>query len=103
VSDFSGMEDSFALPSMASLDSVLPSLRGILPQARSSSYDVRLDEVEFRRLHAADEIEAVQKMRSEIQLPGTAKADPGFRTREKKETGRGSWVRSNGVTTSSAR
>ena len=88
---------------MTPVDSILPSYGGLLPQARSQSYDVRLDELEFRRLRAADEIEAVQKMRSEIQLPGAAMADPGFRTREKKETGRGLSARSNGVTTSSVR
>jgi hypothetical protein len=67
------------------------------------SYDVVLDEVEFRRLHDAGDMHAIQKMRAEIQLPGTAVADPGFISREKKETGRGSSVHSNGMVTSSGR
>jgi hypothetical protein len=103
MSDFSGLEQSFALPAMSpSADLRMPDGGILLPEARERSYDVVLDEVGFVPLHAADEIQAIQKMRAEIQLPGTAMADPGFHTREKKETGRGLSVRSNGMVTSSA-
>lgn len=105
MSDFSGLEQSFVLPALAPADGPqsLPSGGIAIPGARSRSYDVQLDDVSFRRLHAADEIHAIQKMRAEIQLPGQAVADPGFVSREKKETGRGSSGRSNGMTISSAR
>jgi hypothetical protein len=105
VSDFSGLEQSFVLPALVPVE-VPQSLRSggvATPGTRSRSYDVQLDEVSFRRLHAADEIHAIQKMRAEIQLPGQAVADPGFVSREKKETGKVSSARSNGMTTSSAR
>jgi hypothetical protein len=103
MSDFSGLEQSFTLPALSPLldDGFLP---GSLPQSptlRTRSYDLRLDEIEFRRLHAADEIAAIQKLRAEIQLPGAALADPRFMTREKKETGRGLSAHSNGATISS--
>jgi hypothetical protein len=97
VSDFSGMEQSFALPAMPALDS------SHAAASNARSYEVQLDAIEFRRLHAADEIHAIQKLRTEIQLPGKALADPGFLTREKKETGRGLSVPSNGMTASSGR
>ncbi|MBC5786268.1 hypothetical protein H8N03_25245 [Ramlibacter sp. USB13] len=83
MSDFSGMEHSFALPSATA------ELQGGLADLRQRSYDVKLEEIEFRRLHAADELQAIHKLRSEIQLPGKALADPGFLTREKKETAKG--------------
>ena len=89
MSDFSGLEQSFALPAMTTgVEVPLPG-RGGVPQGRARSYEVQLEDVEFRRLHAADEIHAIRKMRSEIQLPGTAMAEAGFMTREKKETRRG--------------
>lgn len=103
MSDFSGLEQSFALPAVTPLldDSFLPG-RVPAPRARRS-YEVRPDEVEFRRVRASDELAAIQRMRAEIQLPGTAVADPRFQTREKKETGRGLSAPSNGETTSSGR
>lgn len=105
MSDFSGLEQSFVLPAMVPVDVPQPLQSGgvPVPGTRSRSYDVQLDEVSFHRLHAADEIHAIQKMRAEIQLPGQAVADPGFISREKKETARVSSVRSNGMTPSSAR
>jgi len=104
VSDFSGLEQSFALSAVTPLldDSFLPG-RVPAPRARMRSYEVQLDEVEFRCVQASDELAAIQRMRTEIQLPGTAVADPRFQTREKKETGRGLSALSNGVTTSSGR
>ena len=104
MSDFSGLEQSFALSAVTPLlnDAFLPG-RVPAPRARTRSYEVRLDEVEFRRVRASDELAAIQRMRAEIQLPGTAVADPRFQTREKKETRRGWSALSNGVTTSSER
>jgi hypothetical protein len=98
VSDFSGSEQSFALPSVAPHEDLQSLRSGVL--ARPRSFDVQLSEVEFRRLHAADEVRAIQRMRAEIQLPGTALADPGFFAREKKRTGKGWSVRSSGGMTS---
>lgn len=104
MSDLSGMEQSFALPSLTQMGwEALPPAGPEMPPRRPRSFDVQLDEIEFRRLHAADEIGAIQKLRGEIQLPGAALADPGFIAREKKETGKESSARSNGVTSSSAR
>jgi hypothetical protein len=77
--------------------------RGTIEQSRPRSYDVQLDEVQFHRVRAADEVHAIQKMRAEIQLPGTAMADPGFFSREKKETGRGLSALSSGMRPSLAR
>lgn len=104
MSDLSGMEQSFALPSITQAGwDALPALGLEAPAKRPRSFEVQLDEIEFRRLQAADEIEAIQKLRGEIQLPGAALADPGFIAREKKETGKAWSAGSNGVTSSSAR
>jgi hypothetical protein len=104
MSDFSGFEQSFALPSiMPTGTGPRAPARHYLPRLRERSFEVALEEIEFRRVRAADEIVAVQGLRAEIQLPGAAVADPGFVTREKKETATGWSVSSNGGTTSSAR
>lgn len=105
MSDFSGLEQSFTLQAMSPLldDAFLSGSIQRTPTLRTRSFDLRLDEIEFRRLHAADEIADIQKLRAEIQLPGAALADPRFMTREKKETGRGLSVHSNGGTISSGR
>lgn len=47
---------------------------------------IRLDELGFRHLRTSAEIDRIKHLREEIQLPGSALADPGFQTREKKET-----------------
>jgi hypothetical protein len=97
VSDFSGLEQSFVLSALAPmLDEPLAGSAGLAPELERS-YDVQLADVDFRRLHAADELHAIQQMRAEIQLPGTAVADAAFMTREKKETGRGWSVLSSGM------
>jgi hypothetical protein len=72
-------------------------------RADSEHHDVNAAELEFRVLSNPAELEAVQRLRTEIQLPGSATADPEFATREKKET-RTAWsVRSSGATHSSGR
>jgi hypothetical protein len=100
VSDFSTLEQSFVLPALTpGVDAPLRG-RSVAPPVRTRSYDVKPDEVEFRRLQAADELQAIQKMRTEIQLPGAAVADAGFASREKKEIGTEWSARSNGMTLS---
>jgi hypothetical protein len=103
MSDFSGLEQSFTLSAMPPLADPLPPVHAPAAPARARTCDVPLHEIEFRALRAADEIGAIQRLRGEIQLPGAAKADPGFIAREKKETGRGWSALSNGMTLSSAR
>ena len=103
MSDFSGLEQSFALPAMNPLADPLPPIHEPRAPSRTRSFDVPLGEIDFRRLLAADEIVAIQKLRGEIHLPGAAKADPGFTTREKKETAKGSSALSSGMTRSSGR
>ena len=86
---FSGIDSSFVLPAMSpAVEALLPPTRPV-PPARARSFDVPLAEIDFRRVRGADEFHAVHQLRAEIQLPGSAMADPGFRTREKKETTRG--------------
>ena len=104
MSDFSGLERTFALPGLAPavVDAPLPRAFDA-PVSRPRSYEVELDEIQFRRLRGGDEFHAIQKLREEIQLPEAALADPGFLTREKKETGRGWSVLSSGERSSSAR
>lgn len=102
MSDFSGLEQTFALAAMPPSADPLPPGH-TPPSTRARSFDVPLREIGFRRLHAADEIGAIQQLRGEIRLPGAAKADPGFLSREKKETGRAWSALSSGMTTSSAR
>jgi len=103
MSDFSVLEQSFALPAITPLADALPARPLPSRPERLRCGEVPLEEVEFRRLHAADEIDAIQKLRGEIRLPGAAQADAGFIAREKKETAREWSARSNGMTSSSAR
>ena len=56
------------------------------PPALPGSRELPLDELEIRALRGADEIARVIHLRSEINLPATALADPAFAAREKKET-----------------
>ena len=98
MSDFSGMGQPFVLPVMApAVEIPLSPGRFDAPPPRARSYEVQLDEVQFRRVRGADEMHAIQRLRSEIQLPGTALADPGFALREKKETGKGWSAHSSGA------
>lgn len=102
MSDFSGLEQSFALPSIMPQGLDAPACPPPYAPSRARSHDVPLGEIEYRRLRAADEIESIHKLRSEIQLPGAALTDAGFRSREKKETARELSAVSNGATISSA-
>lgn len=59
------------------------------PAEEVHRFSVPEAELEFRVLASAHELAAVHRLRSEIQLPGKALADPHFSTREKKETRKG--------------
>ena len=80
MSDFSGLEQSFALSSMAAVAEEMPTY--VRPQV---SNEVQPHEVTFRRLRGAHEIARILHLREEIALPLTALADAGFAAREKKE------------------
>jgi hypothetical protein len=81
MSDFSGLEQSFALPAMpAAL------FDDFTYEPPAVSMEVQPHEVSFRRLRGAHEISRVLHLRGQIQLPASALADPGFALREKKET-----------------
>jgi hypothetical protein len=81
MSDFSGLEQSFALAAMPSV-SQLDDLSAYAPP----STEVQPHEVSFRRLRGAHEIARVLSLRNEIRLPASVLADASFATREKKET-----------------
>jgi len=81
MSDFSGLEQSFALPALPSV-ALLDDLSAYAPPAT----EVRPHEVNFRHLRGAHEIARILHLRNEIALPASTLADASFRTREKKET-----------------
>jgi hypothetical protein len=83
MSDFSGLEQSFALPPLPP-----QVLAAELPEA--ASVEVQPHELGFRRLRGHHEIARVLSLRQEISLPASALADAGFGLREKKET-RSAW------------
>jgi hypothetical protein len=84
MSDFSGLEQSFALPAVPP-----QTLPGDLPDDEVP-LEVQPHEVGFRRLRGAREIGRILPLRQEIALPASALDDPGFAAREKKETKSGS-------------
>ena len=89
MSDFSGMEHSFALSGLAPLADD-PGAYAAPPV----SDDVQPHEVSFRQLRGAHEIARILHLRQELRLPTGAVADASFALREKKETKSGSSVRS---------
>jgi hypothetical protein len=90
MSDFSGLEQSFALSSAAPL-ALLDDDDYAAPPI---SDDVQPHEVSFLRLRGAHEIARILHLRNEIALPAAALADASFAAREKKETRSVSSVRS---------
>lgn len=76
MSDFSALEQSFALPS-----AVLPPIVDA-----PLSTDIQPYEVGFRRLRGPREIGRVRHLRNQIRLPASAVNDSEFTAREKKET-----------------
>jgi hypothetical protein len=90
MSDFSGLEQSFALaamPPMALFDDF-----SYEPPPANTELQPR--EVGFLRLRGAHEIARILHLRDEIRLPAAVQADAGFAAREKKEMKSASSVRS---------
>ncbi|WP_156385504.1 hypothetical protein [Ramlibacter sp. Leaf400] len=56
------------------------------PVIPAGSRELPLDELEIQHLRGMAEIAQVVHLRSEINLPAAALADPAFISREKKET-----------------
>ena len=81
MSDFSGLEQSFALAAMPSMSQLDDLSAYALPPV-----EVQPHEVSFRRLRGAHEIARILPLRNEIRLPVSVLADASFGTREKKET-----------------
>jgi len=80
MSDFSGLEQSFALSAVPTMAvDVSDYLRPMI------SNEVQPHEVTFKRLRGAHEIARILHLREEIALPLTALADASFAAREKKE------------------
>jgi hypothetical protein len=83
MSDFSGLEQTFALPGLSS------AVFDGLPPYEPPSMEVQPHEINFMRLHGTREIARILHLRNEISLPSSVQADAGFAVREKKET---SWA-----------
>lgn len=81
MSDLSNLEQSFAIPAM-------PPVHVVEDLGSSNSTELLPDEVGFVRLRGQREITRVQHLRQQLALPTSAVGDPGFATREKKETRR---------------
>ncbi|HEY0823697.1 MAG TPA: hypothetical protein VGD76_07915 [Ramlibacter sp.] len=99
MSDFSRLEQSFALPSQPSLAAADEYTRYEPPPPT----ELQPHEVGFTRLRGAREIARVLHLREQIALPASAVDDPGFHTREKKETSRASSAPSPATASTSAR
>lgn len=84
MSDFSGMEQSFALASQVAMAEDYARYEPPPPPTELLPH-----EVSFTQLRGPREIARVMSLRQGIALPSSAVDDPGFHTREKKET---SWV-----------
>ena len=97
MSDFSGLEQSFALPALPSV--AFGDYAGLSEFGAASPAEVRPHELSFRRLRGPQEIARILHLRDEIRLPSAIQADAGFAMREKKET---SWAWS-GPSSASAR
>jgi hypothetical protein len=87
MSDFSVLEQAFALPTLP------VTLADTAAYEPPSPTDVQPHEVRFRRLRGAQEIARIAHLRAEIRLPASVQADAGFALREKKETKLASSVR----------
>jgi hypothetical protein len=82
MSDFSGLEQNFALASQPAMRIAEDYTRYEAPPPT----DLQADEVSFTQLSGVREIARVMHLRQQIALPTSAVGDPGFATREKKET-----------------
>ena len=99
MSDFSGLEQSFALAAMPPM----PLLGDFSYAPPPVTTELQARDVGFRRLRGAHEIARILHLRDEIQLPAAVQADPGFAAREKKEMKSASSVRSCASARRSAR
>jgi hypothetical protein len=100
VSDFSPMDQSFALGSVTPNTGVP---MGVPMSEVPSRLDVSAPELQFRTLSTPRDIAGIQHLRRQIQLPADVLAAPGFAALEKKETARASSLRWSGVTSPLAR
>lgn len=90
MSDFSGLEQSFALAAMPPM----PLLDDFSYEPPPVATELQARDVGFRRLRGAHEIARILHLREEIRLPAAVQADAGFAAREKKEMKSASSVRS---------
>ncbi|NNU43059.1 hypothetical protein [Ramlibacter montanisoli] len=81
MSDFSGLEQSFALAAMPPM-ALFDDLSYEPPPAKT---ELQPREVGFLRLRGAHEIARILHLRDEIRLPAAVQADAGFAAREKKD------------------
>jgi hypothetical protein len=81
MSDFSGLEQSFALSAVLPLGEDPPG-----DELPILSTQVLPHELGFRRLRGPREIARILHLREELTLSAAALADPAFGVREKKET-----------------
>jgi hypothetical protein len=101
MSDFSGMEQSFALAALSPEEGTRE-LHVPLP-ATVVRPEISPDEVWLQQLTTAREIAGIEHLRRQIQLPAAVLADPGFASLEKKETKSAASRHCSGVTSPSAR
>lgn len=87
MSDFSRLEQSFTLEAEAPAP-----VAGRFTGDEPSPTELRAEEVSFTQLRGPREITRVLHLRGQIALPASTVDDPGFATREKKETSRASWA-----------
>ncbi|HEX2545462.1 MAG TPA: hypothetical protein VHL79_11315 [Ramlibacter sp.] len=79
MSDFSGLEQSFALSAMPTLP------EDIGAYLQGTPLEVQPHELGFQRLRTPQEIAGILHLRQELALPVAALADGSFAAREKKE------------------
>ena len=99
MSDFSGLEQNFALSSQPAMQLADDYAHYQTPQPT----ELQAHEVSFTQLSGARAISRILHLRQQIALPSSAVDDPGFATREKKETTLDSSALSRASASTSAR
>ena len=99
MSDFSGLEQDFALSSQPAMPLSDDYSHYQTPQPT----ELQAHEISFTQLSGARAIARIQHLRQQIALPSSAVDDPGFATREKKETTLDSSALSRATASTSAR
>lgn len=79
------------------LQPALP-LQALKSDAFEARQDVPIDSIRFCALQTEQEIRAISHLRRELNLPGSALAEPEFRALEKKETSTDWWALSPAMT-----